>query len=198
MFLRCSVQDSPKSWKSWLSLAELWYNSSCHSSLGCSPFKALYGYEPNLGAVPGVSDNTSTEVADVIANRAAHLESLKTHLSQAQNKMKVMADRNKTDFQLQVGDHVLLKLQPYTQSSVANRPYPKLAYKFYRPYKILERIGKVAYKLQLPYHALIHVVFHISQLKLFVPDYTPVYDTLPMTTDLEASAAVPHDIWSVV
>ena len=154
--------------------------------------------QKSLGAVPGVSDNTSTDVADVIANRAAHLESLKTHLSQAQNKMKVMADRNKTDFQLQVGDHVLLKLQPYTQSSVANCPYPKLAYKFYGPYKILERIGKVAYKLQLPYHALIHVVFHISQLKLFVPDYTSVYDTLPMTTDLEASAAVPHDIWSVV
>lgn len=50
MYLRCSVHDTPKTWKSWLSLAELWYNSSFHSSIGCSPFKALYGYEPNLGA----------------------------------------------------------------------------------------------------------------------------------------------------
>ena len=49
MYLRCVVHDSPSKWKSWLSLAELWYNTSFHSSLGCSPFKALYGYEPNLG-----------------------------------------------------------------------------------------------------------------------------------------------------
>ena len=49
MYLRCVVHDSPSKWKSWLSLVELWYNTSFHSSLGCSPFKALYGYEPNLG-----------------------------------------------------------------------------------------------------------------------------------------------------
>lgn len=52
MYLRYSVQDSPRTWKSWLSLAELWYNSSFHSALGCFPLKALYGYDPNLGAVP--------------------------------------------------------------------------------------------------------------------------------------------------
>jgi len=60
MFLRCAVQDSPATWKSWLSLAELWYNSTYHASLGCSPFKALYGYEPNIGATPTVSTNTPT------------------------------------------------------------------------------------------------------------------------------------------
>jgi hypothetical protein len=49
MYLRCSVQDSPKTWKAWLPLAELWYNSSFHTSIGCSPFKALYGYDPDLG-----------------------------------------------------------------------------------------------------------------------------------------------------
>jgi hypothetical protein len=46
MYLRSAIHDSPKQWKSWLPLAELWYNSSYHSSLGCSPFKALYAYEP--------------------------------------------------------------------------------------------------------------------------------------------------------
>lgn len=49
-YLRCSVQDSPKTWKSWLSLAELWYNSSFHTSIGCSPCRVVYGYGPNLGA----------------------------------------------------------------------------------------------------------------------------------------------------
>lgn len=33
MYLRCAVHDSPKSWKAWLPLAELWYNSSLHSAI---------------------------------------------------------------------------------------------------------------------------------------------------------------------
>lgn len=104
------MQDSPKAWKSWISLAELWYNSAYHSSLGCSPFKALYGYEPNVGAAPTVTENTSTSVAETIENREAHLRSIKQHLAQAQNRMKMMADLKRTDAQFQVGDQVLLKL----------------------------------------------------------------------------------------
>ena len=53
--------------------------------------------------------------------------------------MKLLADRKRTDCQFTVGDQVLLKLQPYTQSTVANRPFPKLAYKYFGPYTVLER-----------------------------------------------------------
>jgi hypothetical protein len=108
--------------------------------------------------------------------------------------MKQLADRTRNDFQFAVGDQVLLKLQPYTQSSVANRPYPKLAFKYYGPYTVLDKIGSVAYKLQLPPSSLIHNVFHISQLKPSAPNFAPVFDTLPVTTDLQVSAAVPNSI----
>lgn len=43
-FLRCFVNANPKKWKEWLPLAEYWYNTSMHSSLGKSPFEVLYGY----------------------------------------------------------------------------------------------------------------------------------------------------------
>jgi hypothetical protein len=76
--------------------------------------------------------------------------------------MKTIADQKMTDFQFAVGDQVLLKLQPYTQSSIANMPFPKLAFKYFGPYKVLERIGAVAYRLELPANSLIHNVFHIS------------------------------------
>ena len=194
MYLRCAVQDSPKSWKSWLSLAELWYNSSLHSALGCSPFKALYGYEPNIGAVPSLPPTTTASVADIIEHRELHLESLKEHLARAQNRMKLVADSKRQDYQFSVGDKVLLKLQPYTQSTVANRPYPKLAYKYFGPYTVLQRVGSVAYRLQLPEGSLIHPVFHISQLKPYTEDYTPVFDTLPVLTDLDAANTTPREI----
>lgn len=194
MFLRCSVQDSPKNWKAWLPLAQLWYNSSYHSSLGCSPFKALYGYEPNLGICPELTEDTSPSVAEVITNRDKHCQALKQRLEQAQNRMKLQADRQRSDKQFAVGDQVLLRLQPYTQSSVVNRPYPKLAYKFFGPYKILERIGSVAYKLALPSESNIHPVFHISQLKSFHPDHSLIFSTLPVTTDLQATEAQPDRI----
>ena len=93
-----------------------------------------------------------------------------------------------------MGDQVLLKLQPYAQSSVVNHPYPKLAFKFFGPYKVLERIGPVAYRLELPSDSLVHPVFHISQLKPFTPNYTPVYSALPLLSDLSAADLFPEAV----
>lgn len=140
MYLR-GVQDAPKTWKAWLSLEELWYNSSYKKSLGCSPFKTLYGVEANIGVTLSIPNDTPVNVSELVENRELHLKSLKHHLVNAQNRMKTMSDRKRSDLQFQVGDQVLMKLQPYTRSSVANRPFSKLSYKYFGLFKVLKRVG---------------------------------------------------------
>jgi len=83
--------------------------------------------------------------------------------------MKVQADKRRSEHQFEVGSLVYLKLQPYIQTSVAPRSNQKLAFWFYGPFKILKRIGKVAYHLDLPESCKIHPVVHVSQLKTHVP-----------------------------
>jgi hypothetical protein len=106
---------------------------------------------------------------------------LKDQLAKTQNRMKLQADVNRIEHSFQVGEQVLLKLQPYAQSSVVNEPFPKLAYKYFVPYAILERIRSVAYKLDLPPRCSVHPVFHVFQLKSFTPDHSSVYSKLPDT-----------------
>lgn len=93
-----------------------------------------------------------------------------------------------------MGELVLLKLQPYAQHSVVNRPCPKLAFKFFGPYKYLERIGEVAYPLELPPSAQVHLIFHVSQLKSFTSNYTHVFSTLPRYNELAQHDVVPEEI----
>jgi hypothetical protein len=61
---------------------------------------------------------------------------------------------------------VYLRLQLYRQSSVAHHRALKLSPRFYGPFRVVCRVGKVAYELDLPPDAKIHPVFHVSQLKL--------------------------------
>lgn len=193
-YLRCAAHDSPAKWRKWLPMAEFWYNSSFHTSLGCSPFKALYGIEPNFGTLPNLGSADGDAITDVAAERQAHLDLLREQLLRAQVRMKNQADKKRSDRQFQVGDDVLLKLQPYVQSSLVQRPSAKMALKFYGPYKVLSRVGATAYRLALPESSKIHPVFHISQLKPFTPNYSPVFAELPSVIDLSIGSFLPEHI----
>jgi hypothetical protein len=149
-YLRCFAQDNPKEWNHWLPWAEYWYNTSWHSAIKMTPYEAVYGVPPPrlLSYVPGT---TRVEAVDeVLRNREQILQLLQHNIKQAQQRMKKYADLKRTKWELKVGQGVYLRLQPYRQTTVAHRRALKLSPRFYGPFWVLRRVGKVAYKIELP------------------------------------------------
>lgn len=96
----------------------------------------------------------------------------------------------------EVGDQVYLKLQPYIQTLAAPRANHKLAYKYYGPFLIISKINEVAYKLQLPPQATVHLVFHVSLQRRALMPGTPIEARLPHSADdLTIPVAVLQTRW---
>jgi hypothetical protein len=105
--------------------------------------------------------------------------------------MKQQADKSRSERSFSVGDEVFLKLQPYVQSSLAPRSNQKLSFKFFGPYKILAKVGEVAYKLDLPSTSSVDPVFHVSQLKKAISGGVEVIPVVP--SDVED----PYDLYDM-
>ena len=86
--------------------------------------------------------------------------------NRAKQRMKPQADSQRSERQFQVNDMVYVKIQQYIQSSLAQRSNQKLSFQFFGPYRVLARVGSVAYRLELLASSSIHPVFHVLQFKI--------------------------------
>ena len=83
----------------------------------------------------------------------------------AQDRQKFYADKRRTDLEFEVGDKVFLKVSPL-RNVVRFGSVGKLAPRFVGPFPIIEKIGKMAYRVELPERlAGVHNVFHVSQIR---------------------------------
>ncbi|TYK16028.1 uncharacterized protein E5676_scaffold32G00230 [Cucumis melo var. makuwa] len=130
--------------------AELWYNTTFHSSTRTTPFQAVYGRPLPPLISYGDKKTPNDEVETMLKERDLAISALKENLTIAQNRMKKFADSKRRELKFKVGDEVYLKLRPYRQRSLAKKRAEKLAPKYYGPYRITETIGEVAYRLDLP------------------------------------------------
>ena len=107
---------------------------------------------------------------------------IRDRLKVAQSRQKSYADSKCKETEHEVGDRVYLRVSPL-RGVKRFGVKGKLAPRFVGPYKVLERMGEVVYKLELPEGLLgVHDVFHVSQLKKCHTEIAdiPLRDTVPL------------------
>ncbi|XP_061376328.1 uncharacterized protein LOC133318356 [Gastrolobium bilobum] len=164
-YLRLFCYEQPRTWCSFLCWAQYHYNSATHSSIGMSPYQAVFGKPPIMIPFYPRGMIKLEAIDTMLQQRNDILVQLKVQLQRAQNRMKIQFDKHHKERSFNVGDKVWARLQPYRQVTVERRANHKLAKRFFGPFEVLRRLGVTAYELQLPLGSQIHPVFHVSQLK---------------------------------
>ncbi|KAJ9541625.1 LOW QUALITY PROTEIN: hypothetical protein OSB04_028131 [Centaurea solstitialis] len=168
--LRACVMDFGGSWEDHLPLIEFAYNNSYHSSIEAAPYEILYGRKcrtPLCWNEVGEKQLTGPEVVQITSDK---INQVRERLKTARDRQKSYADKRRKDIEFQVGDQVLLKVSPW-KGVIRFGKKGKLSPRYTRPYKITERIGAVAYKLDLPVElGGVHNTFHVSNLRKCLAD----------------------------
>ncbi len=167
-YLRSYVNYQQDDWVPLLALAKFAYNASVHSSTRRAQFEIVYGEVPRSDML------TLDEVQKYIATRGSSAEGeslieriratckeFTKSLTRAQAYQAHKYNKSHCDVDYKVGQKVWLRVKNIT----IERPSRKLDWQRYDPYRIIERIGKVAYCLYLPASLHIHNVFHVSLLR---------------------------------
>ncbi|TYK27644.1 putative polyprotein [Cucumis melo var. makuwa] len=155
--------------------------------------EVLYGRKPPSLISYGVGDTSNSSLAEQLSERDTVLAALRDPLLLAQQQMKQYADMKRRHVEYAIGDWVFLKIRPYRQLSLRKKRNEKLSLEFFGPYEIVERVGPVAYKLDLPATTSIHPVFHVSQLKKFVGDKAGVQPTIQFLNENYEWQAQPEE-----
>nr|GEU79130.1 putative reverse transcriptase domain-containing protein [Tanacetum cinerariifolium] len=110
---------------------------------------------------PGVVQETTEKISQI-----------KDRLKAARDRQKSYANKRKKPLELSVGDYVLLKMSPW-KGVVRFGKKGKLALRFVEPFEIVEKVGVLAYRLDLPEEFNgVHDMFHVSNLKKCLVDQT--------------------------
>ncbi|WVZ97391.1 LOW QUALITY PROTEIN: hypothetical protein U9M48_042933 [Paspalum notatum var. saurae] len=171
MLRACALTYSTK-WDECLPLVEFAYNNSCQKSLEMAPFEALYGRRCRTPLNWSEPSERVTFGPDIVTQAEEQVKFIYENLKRAQSRQKSYSDRRRRPLVFDEGDHVYLRVSPMNGVHWVGMK-GKLAPRYVGPFKIFERCGPVAYRLDLPPHlAAVHDVFHVSQLKkcLRVPE----------------------------
>ncbi|GJT65500.1 putative reverse transcriptase domain-containing protein [Tanacetum coccineum] len=141
------------------------HDGSYHASIKAAPYEALYGRKcrsPVCWAKVGEAQLTGPEM---IQETTEKIVLIKQRIQAAQDRQKSYADLKQKPIEFKVGDWVMLKVSPW-KGVVRFGKQGKLNPRYVRPFKVLAKVAKVAYRLELPQElSRVHHTFHVSNLK---------------------------------
>ena len=163
--LRTYLQTDESRWEELLPAAELAYNCTVHSSTGMTPFEVMIGENPLRAIDLDLHETLEPTISPPMTKLFQQLvDKAGAHILQAQAAQKHYADRHRREMEYQVGQRVWVSTR-----FMPPRGASKFQPRFIGPFKILKRIGKVAYLLELPASMQVHPVFHVSLLQADKP-----------------------------
>ncbi|GJW17795.1 putative reverse transcriptase domain-containing protein [Tanacetum coccineum] len=168
--LRACVMDFGKGWDRHLPLIEFSYNNSYHTSIKAAPFEALCGRKcrsPICWAEVGDAQLTGPEI---VRETTKKIIQIKHRLQALRDRQRSYADKRRKPLEFQVGDKVMLKVSPWKRV-IRFGKQEKLNPRYIGPFKILAKVGRVGYRLELPEKlSSVHSTFHVSNLKKCLSD----------------------------
>ena len=183
--LRACVLDHKGGWEEHLALVEFSYNNSYQASIQMAPYEALYGRPCRSLLCWTKVGESSINGLDLIRDTSEKVSLIRQRLLMAQSRQKKYTDVRRRPLEFEVGDHVFLKVMP-TRGVVRFGKRRKLLPRFIGPFEILERIGVVAYRLDLPpIMSGVYEVFHVSMLRKYTPDPAHVVDLGQIEVDTD-------------
>ena len=147
--LRPCVLTYGKDWEQSLPYAEFSYNNSYQASLGMSPFEALYGRKCRTPLMWSEVGERSLVGPALIKEAEERVAKIRKKLKAVQSRQKSYVDKRTWEISFNPGDFVYLKVSPI-RGTRRFQVHGKLAHRYIGLYQVLKKVGKVAYRLQLP------------------------------------------------
>jgi len=188
--LRACTLDFGGNWEKYLSLVEFAYNNSYQSTIGMPPFEALYGRKCRSPICWEEVGDRRLLGPDMVQETTEKIRTIRKRMRAAQSRQKAYADQRRRPLEFTEGDKVFLKISPM-KGVVRIGKRSKLGPRYVGPFEVLERIGPLAYRLALPPEMeKVHNVFHVSQLRKYIPDPNHVLKYSPLQIQEDLSYAV--------
>ncbi|KAE8668323.1 cytochrome P450 78A7-like [Hibiscus syriacus] len=168
IYLRHYVSANQRDWPKLLDVAQFSYNLQRSKATNQSPFEIVTGQQPlTPNTVVTKYEGPNPSAHNIAKEWHEQHDLARACLNKAGKRTKKWADRKRRDVNFEVGDLVLAKLANVLRHADVHKG---LVRRYEGPFRVVKRVGTMAYKLELPPTIRAYPVIHVSLLKPYHQD----------------------------